>query len=79
MIIENLIGIKEIDISKFKINKITYKIKIFGDISDVIKGLSSNSFIEINDIFIDTNSLELTFNERLSILFLFQTYYLLLE
>lgn len=63
MIIENLIGIKEIDISKFKINKITYKIKIFGDISDVIKGLSSNSFIEINDIFIDTNSLELTFNE----------------
>tara|TARA_X000000368_G_scaffold402562_1_gene376601 strand:+ start:7911 stop:8930 length:1020 start_codon:yes stop_codon:yes gene_type:complete len=62
-IIENLIGIKEIDISRFRINKITYKIKIFGDINDVIKGLSSNSFIEINDIFIDTNSLELTFNE----------------
>lgn len=63
MIIENLIGIKDIDISKFKINKITYKIKIFGDISDVIKALSSNSFIEIDDIFIDTNSLELTYNE----------------
>ena len=62
-IIDNLVGIKEIDINKFEINNITYQAEVYGDLSDVVNELSSNSFIEINNIFIDTNSLELTFKE----------------
>ena len=62
-IIDNLVGIKEIDINKFAINNITYKAKVYGDLDDIVNELSSNSFIEITNIFIDTNSLELTFKE----------------
>ena len=62
-IIDNLVGIKEIDINKFEINNITYQAEVYGDLSDVVNELSSNSFIEISNIFIDTNSLELTFKE----------------
>ena len=62
-IIDNLVGIKEIDINKFEINNITYQAEVYGDLDDVVNELSSNSFIEINNIFIDTNSLELTFKE----------------
>ena len=62
-IIDNLVGIKEIDINKFEINNITYQVEVYGDLDDIVNELSSNSFIEINNIFIDTNSLELTFRE----------------
>ena len=62
-IIDNLVGIKEIDINKFEINNITYQAEVYGDLSDVVNELSSNSFIEISNIFIDTNSLELIFKE----------------
>ena len=62
-IIDNLVGIKEIDINKFEINNITYQAEVYGDLNDVVNELSSNSFIEISNIFIDTNSLELTFKE----------------
>ncbi len=62
-IIDNLVGIKEIDINKFAINNITYKAEVYGDLDDIVNELSSNSFIEITNIFIDTNSLELTFKE----------------
>ena len=62
-IIDNLVGIKEIDINKFTINNITYKAEVYGDLDDIVNELSSNSFIEITNIFIDTNSLELTFKE----------------
>ena len=62
-IIDNLVGIKEIDINKFEINNITYEAEVYGDLDDIVNELSSNSFIEINNIFIDTNSLELTFKE----------------
>ena len=62
-IIDNLVGIKEIDINKFKLNKITYLAKIYGNINDVIQELSVNSFIEINNIYLDTNTIELEFKE----------------
>ena len=62
-IIDNLVGIKEIDINKFEINNITYQAEVYGDLNDVVNELSSNSFIEISNIFIDTNILELTFKE----------------
>ena len=62
-IIDNLVGIKEIDINKFEINNITYQAEVYGDLNDVVNELSSNSFIEISNIFIDTNSLELIFEE----------------
>ena len=62
-IIDNLVGIKEIDINKFEINNITYQAEVYGDLDDVVNELSSNSFIEISNIFIDTKSLELTFEE----------------
>ena len=62
-IIENLVGIKTIDINKFEINNITYQAEIYGDLDNVINELSVNSFIEISNIFIDTNTLELIFKE----------------
>ncbi len=62
-IINNLVGIKEIDINKFKLDKLTYLVEIYGDIDDVIKELSVNSFIAINNIYLDTNTLELEFKE----------------
>ena len=62
-IIDNLVGIKEIDINKFEINNITYQAEVYGDLNDVVNELSSNSFIEISNIFIDTTILELTFKE----------------
>jgi len=62
-IIENLVGIKEIDINKFEINNITYQAEIYGDLDNIINELSDSSFIEISNIFIDTNSLELIFKE----------------
>ena len=62
-IIESLVGIKEIDINKFEINNITYQAEIYGDLDNIINELSDNSFIEISNIFIDTNSLELIFKE----------------
>ena len=62
-IIDNLVGIKEIDINKFEINNITYQAEVYGDLDDVVNELSSNSYIEISNIFIDTNSIELTFKE----------------
>ena len=62
-IIDNLVGIKEIDINKFEINNITYQAEVYGDLDDVVNELSSNSYIEISNIIIDTNSLELTFKE----------------
>jgi len=62
-IIDNLVGIKEIDINKFEINNITYQAETYGDFDNIINELSANSFIEISNIFNDTNTLELIFIE----------------
>ena len=62
-ILDNLVGIKDIDINKFEFNKITYQAETFGDLNNLINELSANSFIEISNIFTDTNSLELIFVE----------------
>ena len=45
--IENLVGASDISINNFDINKITYKLKIFGDYKTIEKQLSDSSFFDI--------------------------------
>jgi hypothetical protein len=60
-VIQRLVATKDIEISKFELNKISYQINIYGDFKSYINEMNENNFIEINNILYDSNTMNLNF------------------
>ena len=60
-VIQRLVATKDIEISKFELNKISYQINIYGDFKSYINERNENNFIEINNILYDSNTMNLNF------------------
>ena len=60
-VIENLVGLRDIDISRFEIDTIFYKLDIYGDFDSIVKEISENNFLEINSQYKDSSQINISF------------------
>jgi len=60
-VIENLVGLRDIDISRFEIDTIFYKLDIFGDFDSIVKEISESNFLEINSQYKDSSQINISF------------------
>ena len=60
-VIENLVGLRDIDISKFEIDTIFYKLDIYGDFDSIVKEISESNFLEINSQYKDSSQINISF------------------
>ena len=61
MIIENLVGLIDIDISRFEIDTVFYKLGIYGDFDSIVKEISESNFLEINSQYKDSSEINISF------------------
>ena len=60
-VIENLVGLRDIDISRFEIDTIFYKLDIYGDFDSIVKEISESNFLEINSQHKDSSEINTSF------------------
>ena len=60
-VIENLVGLKDIDIRRFDIDTIFYKLDIYGDFDSIVKEISENNFLEIVSQYKDNSEINIYF------------------
>ena len=60
-VIENLVGLRDIDISRFDIDTIFYKLDIYGDFDSIVKEISESNFLEINSQYKDNSEININF------------------
>jgi len=60
-VIENLVGLRDIDISRFEIDTIFYKLDIYGDFDSIVKEISESNFLEINSQYKDSSQINISF------------------
>ena len=60
-VIENLVGLRDIDISRFEIDTIFYKLDIYGDFDSIVKEISESNFLEINSQYKDSSEINISF------------------
>ncbi len=60
-VIENLVGLRDIDISRFDIDTIFYKLDIYGDFDSIVKEISESNFLEINSQYKDSSQINISF------------------
>ena len=60
-VIENLVGLRDIDISKFDIDTVFYKLGIYGDFDSIAKELSESNFFEIVSQYKDNSEININF------------------
>ena len=60
-VIENLVGLRDIDISKFEIDTIFYKLDIYGDFDSIVKEISESNFLKINSQYKDSSQINISF------------------
>ena len=60
-VIENLVGLRNIDISRFEIDTIFYKLDIYGDFDSIVKEISESNFLEINSQYKDSSQINISF------------------
>ena len=76
-VIENLVGLREMNINRFEIDTVFYKLGIYGDFDSIVKEISENNFLKINSQFKDSSEINISFVRWKSILYLFPIYLLL--
>ncbi len=60
-VLENLVGLRNIDISRFHIDTIFYRLDIFGDFDSIVKEISESNFLEINSQYKDSSQINISF------------------
>ena len=60
-VIENLVGLRDIDISRFEIDTIFYKLDIYGDFDSIVKEISESNFLKINSQYKDSSQINISF------------------
>jgi hypothetical protein len=60
-VIENLVGLIDIDISRFEIDTVFYKLGIYGDFDSIVKEISESNFLEINSQYKDSSEINISF------------------
>ena len=60
-VIENLVGLRDIDISRFEIDTIFYKLDIYGDFDSIVKEISESNFLKINSQYKDSSEINISF------------------
>ena len=60
-VIENLVGLREIDISRFDIDTVFYKLGIYGDFDSIAKEISESNFFEIVSQYKDNSEININF------------------
>ena len=60
-VIENLVGLRNIDISRFEIDTIFYKLDIYGDFDSIVKEISESNFLKINSQYKDSSQINIIF------------------
>ncbi len=60
-LIENLVGLKDIDINRFDIDTVFYKLNIYGDFDSIVKEISASNYFEIVSKFKDSSEININF------------------
>ena len=60
-VIENLVGLRDIDISRFHIDTVFYKLGIYGDFDSIAKEISESNFFEIVSQYKDNSEININF------------------
>jgi hypothetical protein len=60
-VLENLVGSRNIVISRFHIDTIFYRLDIFGDFDSIVKEISENNFLEIISQYKDKSEINMNF------------------
>ena len=60
-LIENLVLLREIDINKFDIDTVFYKLGIYGDFDSILKEISESNFFEIVSHYKDNSEININF------------------
>ncbi len=60
-VIENLVGLRDIDIRRFEIDTVFYKLGIYGDFDSIVKEISESNFLEINSQYKDSSQINISF------------------
>ena len=60
-VLENLVGLRDIDISRFHIDTVFYRLGIYGDFDSIVKEISENNFFEINSQYKDKSEINMSF------------------
>ena len=60
-VIENLVGLRDIDISRFDIDTVFYKLGIYGDFDSIAKEISESNFFEIGSQYKDNSEININF------------------
>ena len=60
-VIENLVGLREMNINRFEIDTAFYKLGIYGDFDSIVKEISENNFLRINSQFKDSSEINISF------------------
>ena len=60
-VIENLVGLRDIDISRFEIDTVFYKLGIYGDFDSIVKEISESNFLEIVSQYKDNSEININF------------------
>ena len=63
-IIEDLVGTRDINISKFNTNTIYYQLSIYGDLKSIIYEFKDSSFLSIVDVIDDTSTIQLQYKNE---------------
>ena len=61
IVLENLIGIRDIDISRFDIDTVFYRLGIYGDFDSIVKEISESNFLEIVSQYKDSSEINISF------------------
>ena len=60
-VIENLVGLRDIDIRRFEIDTVFYKLGVYGDFDSIVKEISESNFLEINSQHKDSSEINISF------------------
>ena len=63
-IIEDLVGTRDINISKFNTNTIYYQLSIYGDLKSIIYEFKDSSLLNIVDVIDDTSTIQLQYKNE---------------
>ena len=63
-IIEDLVGTKDINISKFNTNTIYYQLSIYGDLKSIIYEFKDTSLLSLVDVIDDTSTIQLQYKNE---------------
>ena len=60
-VIENFVGLRDIDISRFDIDTVFYKLGIYGDFDSIVKEISESNFFEVVSQYKDNSEININF------------------